>query len=139
MICAGSTLFAGSALRLVNDSAFTLEATIISAQGETLASRTISPQNYFQWTYSPPPRAGNYTPSSPYTVVWRCTDGKEFGVSTYVGNAQWAQASTSNGPQYCIPPKKKADVSSNSSQESEQEPPNAGFGGIYNQQQQKNP
>ena len=121
-LCAIGTVFGGSSIRLVNDSAFTLEATIISAEGNVMASRTIAPQQFYQWTYSPPVRAGNFNPISPFTVVWRCTDNKEFGVSTYVGNAQWAQASTSNGPQYCTVKQHPSTQRDDSGQQSQPDP-----------------
>ena len=104
LVCATATLFS-SQLILFNDSAFPLTATIVSATGQALATTDLKPQQQKKWTDT---KDGNANISeTPYTVVFMCKDGGEFGVSSNQPAGGLASANASSGRKYCSVKAKK--------------------------------
>ena len=102
LLCGCTSLFAGS-VTLLNDSPFKLKATILSASGENLGEATINPQHQVTWqdSYS----GGQTFSETPYTVIWYCTNDKEYGIWTNVSTGALVSANGSEGPRICPTPK----------------------------------
>lgn len=71
-------------ITMYNDSAYPLVAKIYNAQGELMATISLSPGQTQRWDYEQSSYSKNYnTPYTPYTVRWYCnTDGRPFDYST---------------------------------------------------------
>ncbi|MBI3211233.1 MAG: hypothetical protein HYZ47_00910 [Simkania negevensis] len=98
----GSFLYSGS-ISIYNDSPFVLNAAIIAADGSRLGTVTLTPQQQTTWQ-------GGYsgTPvwsQTPYTVIFTCKTGKQFGVFSNVQSGATINVLSSTGDRYCEPPK----------------------------------
>lgn len=102
-----SPLFGGS-LTLINDSPFTLNALIISADGTSLFSTEVPPRKTKKWNSSEDTFAPSTHSQTPYTVIWKCKSGKEYGIWVNVAQGSTVTAQGSTGDKICRPPKKKA-------------------------------
>ena len=91
-------LFAGS-VTMLNDSPFQLKATILSAQGDNLGSVTIMPTHQITWQDSW--TSGQTFSETPYSVIWYCMEGREYGIATNVGSGALVTATGSEGPRIC--------------------------------------
>ncbi len=93
-----------AAVTIYNDSAFVLTSTILDATGQIKGKVTLAPQHQMKWQDS----QQNITTFSetPFTVIFTCTDGTEFGVSTNVPQSSFVSSNSSNGRHYCKPQKK---------------------------------
>ena len=91
-------LFAGS-VTMLNDSPFQLKATILSAQGDNLGSVTVMPTHQITWqdSYS----GGQTFSDTPYSVIWYCMEGREYGIWTNVGSGALVTATGAQGPRIC--------------------------------------
>jgi len=98
-------LFSNS-VTLFNDSAFKLNATVLSATGDNQGTFTILPQHQLTWqdSYS----GGQAFSQTPYTVIWYCENGKEFGIVTNVGAGAFVSANSSFGDRICPIPKQNS-------------------------------
>ncbi|MCK4934910.1 MAG: hypothetical protein KAR79_04925 [Simkaniaceae bacterium] len=107
-----SAVFASS-VHIQNDSPFKLTAIILSADGKNLGEVTINPQNKMTWhdSYS---GTSQYS-ETPYTVIFRCPEGAEYGIWTEVPPGGIATAQGSSGPRICRIPKKQKDSTPGSS------------------------
>lgn len=112
-----ANLFAGS-LRLYNDSPFKLRAVIRGADGSYLGEMVILPERYTTWSSDYPSFGSGSSAQTnptwsqtPYTVLWYCLDGGEYGISTNLGPGSSVSAESSDGPRICKPPKKKQNQS----------------------------
>lgn len=107
------TLFAGS-VRLYNDSPYKLRAVIRGADGTYLGEMIILPEHFTTWSSDYPSfgAAGsrselNPTRSqTPYTILWYCMDGGEYGICTNVAAGASVAAESCDGARICKPPKK---------------------------------
>ncbi len=92
-------------LQIYNDSPYKLHATILSADGQNLGAMEIIPQHQMDWKSS----YDNATTFSqtPYTVILRCPNGKEYGIWTEVPTGATITAQGSEGDKICPLPKKK--------------------------------
>ena|SRR3990167_3116087 len=88
-----------ASLQIKNDSSYELTATIYSARGEFLGELTIPPSNSTQWRDSYQ-NASDWT-AGPYTVVFTCPNGEEFGRVRRVNDGFSVYARHSIGPKYC--------------------------------------
>ncbi|MCI5051678.1 MAG: hypothetical protein MRY21_00910 [Simkaniaceae bacterium] len=88
-------------LRLINDSPFVLDCIVMAATGDVMVDRRILQMEHYQWNFQPQPNRGNTPALTPYTVIWRCEDGRDYGTSTYVGQNEWVPASTAEGKKIC--------------------------------------
>lgn len=98
----------GGTVRIMNDSPFPLKAEIISADGQRKGKLSLNPQQQLTWQDS----AGSGTnvwSQTPYTVIFTCKDGKQFGVSSGIQQGGLVTALNSSGDRYCQPEKKKED------------------------------
>ncbi len=90
-----------AAITLLNDSSFTLKATIISATGKKKGSLEIQPQHTATWTEA---TQGNAVWSqTPYTVIFTCKSGEVFGTYSNVSPGGTITALSSSGTHYCNP------------------------------------
>lgn len=90
------------AVRLANDSPFTLVAEVSSAAGKVLGTKEVLPQQTVTWEGS---WSGSTKSESPYSVRWMCKDGgKDFSSCTFVGEGALVSAETCPGAKTC--PKK---------------------------------
>ena len=94
-----------SSVNIFNDSPYTLNAQVIAADGSTLGRLIIAAGHMQTWQdYS----GGTYAWSqTPYTVIFSCPTGKQYGVFPNVQQGATITALTSVGDRYCEPPKKQ--------------------------------
>ena len=94
-----------ASITIVNDSPYTLTAVITAANGDAVGKVTISSQHQVQWqTYN---LKGSRFSETPYTVVFSCENGDQFGVVSYVQPGAYVSARSAVGNQTCRPPKKE--------------------------------
>ncbi|MDJ0652256.1 MAG: hypothetical protein QNJ27_04560 [Simkaniaceae bacterium] len=105
------TLFAGS-VRIMNDSSFPLNAEIIASDGSRKGKLSLAPQQQMTWQDSSSGAA--VWSQTPYTVIFTCKNGKQFGVLSGVQQGGTVTALSSSGDRYCEPPKKKEEKQQNS-------------------------
>lgn len=94
------TLFAG-AITITNDSPYTLTATVFSNANIQLGSMTIGTNESVTWEDT---SYGTYQPgviNAPYSVIWTCSSGADYGVSYNIGDAATTSAQESAGARYC--------------------------------------
>ncbi|MGL4347839.1 MAG: hypothetical protein ACRCSV_00035 [Chlamydiales bacterium] len=91
---------------LYNDSPYVLNASILSADGAQLDSVLMQPRQRRTW-YRQAVINSN-TSMTPFTVVWTCRNGADFGVSYQVNAGGVATPLSSTGPRYCKPEKKNS-------------------------------
>lgn len=97
-----------SQLILFNDSAFPLTATIISATGQQLASTDLKPQQQKKWTDNK--EQNSNISETPYTVLFSCKNGGEFGIAYNQPAGGLASATTATGRKYCeMKPQKRGE------------------------------
>jgi len=89
----------GASVTIYNDSPFPLTATILSADGKTKGSVTVTPQHQSTWDDPSPPNA--IYSQTPYSVVFKCKNGKQFGIATGISQGAWVTAMQSSGSHYC--------------------------------------
>lgn len=90
---------------LFNDSPFTLNAQILSADGQELTTVQIAPRHQLKWQDSDQ-NVQSFT-ETPFTVIWYCKDGQEYGVNSQIATGAYVPAQSSQGRRYCRPDKKK--------------------------------
>ncbi|QVL57815.1 MAG: hypothetical protein KFB93_01690 [Simkaniaceae bacterium] len=109
-----STLFGGS-VRIFNDSPYLLKAEVIASDGGSKGKMSINPQQQITWQDSS--SGTNVWSQTPYTVIFTCKDGKQFGVLSGVQQGATVTALSSSGDRYCQPDKKKDDKSNSQNQQ----------------------
>ena len=101
-IYAISTGWANS-VSLVNNSIYTLKATIYDANETFLGQFVINPGEATQWSYNYQNlnfgSANNYESMAPYTVNWFCMNGSPYGTCTYVAAGAVVTAQSCGGVQ----------------------------------------
>jgi len=102
-----ATAFAGT-VRLANDTAFKLRATVRGADGTYLGEMVVNPHMTLQWVdYWG--GVGNYNSSrTPYIVTWYCMDGESYSVCDTVSTGATVTANSCTGPKFCKPPKQQS-------------------------------
>lgn len=99
------TICFAAQVSIMNDSPFPLGVQLISATGELLGTTQLEPQATQRWTSN---YTDNYSSSmTPFTVIFTCHDGGEYGVVTNVATGAMVTASGAQGRQFCKPKKKK--------------------------------
>lgn len=106
------SVFAGS-LRLYNDSPYKLRAVIRGADGTYMGEMIILPEHFTTWSsdypsFGPSGSRSELNPSrsqTPYTVLWYCMDGGEYGICTNVAAGASVSAESCDGARICKPPK----------------------------------
>ena len=89
---------------MYNDSPFPLNAQLIAADGTDLGTATIFPQHEFKWQDSN--QNVQTFSQTPFTVIWFCKDGQEYGLTDQVQTGATVTAQGSVGRRYCRPEKK---------------------------------
>ena len=119
------TSLQANSLRLYNDSPFKLSVTILGADGTLLGQMFIFPTKYGAWSDS---YDGAQTFSiTPYTVIWQCDDGTEYGIWTEVSPGATVTAQGSIGARICKPQKKPPTTKEPANRGSALYPPTGGF------------
>lgn len=103
-LMATSLGFSG-AVSIFNDSPFPLHAQVLAADGRLLGAITIDPQTQKSW--NDPNLVENNTPTTPYTVIFYCLEGDEYGIVTDVAEAATVTASSTQGKKICKPQSRK--------------------------------
>jgi len=93
-------LFADS-VRMINDSPFKLRAIVLSATGVELGNAIIKPRTTHVWVTGQQGISNASDVATPYTVIFYCPDGKEYGLWTNVGQSQTVNAQGAEGPKIC--------------------------------------
>ena len=102
--CVSAAACFGASVVIYNDSPYPLSATIMSADGKTMKTIMVNPQQQSSWDDPSPPNA-TYS-QTPYTVTFMCKTGGHFGTISGVNQGAWVTASrASNGQGYCKPQK----------------------------------
>jgi len=99
-----ASLFAGS-VRIVNDSPFPLHAEVISSDGTRKGKILVGPQEQVIWQDSF--SGASVWSQTPYTIIFTCKDGNQFGVLSGFQQGATVTALSSSGQRYCQPLKKK--------------------------------
>ena len=90
-----------ASLMLLNDSPFKLDAIIINALGDVKGNVSLDPTQQITW-YSPTEGYVKYnSPTVPFTVVWYCKDGSEYGIWTNATSGSMVTAQNSTGQKMC--------------------------------------
>ncbi len=97
-----------ASVRLWNDSPFKLTAVILGADGTNLATINLKPQETYQWYQDTNVFSSlNYQIITPYTVIWYCQEGGEFGIQGNIEQAATVSAQGApNGNKICKTAKK---------------------------------
>jgi len=109
--CVLSAIVPGG-INLLNDSAFPLTAVIQGADGTFLGQARFKPGEQLSWAtnFDPTkfhsPSAPNVS-MTPYTVVWKCTNGGFYSTCSGVSPGSLVRANACEGVYYCKPPPKK--------------------------------
>lgn len=90
-------------ISLLNNSKYTLSATIFDANGNVGGEYVLGPRDAWDWSddYD---QFGMESPlpfTSPYTVKWYCTRGTLYGVCENVGSGDLVSAQDCGGDQEC--------------------------------------
>ena len=110
LFCWQMAVFANT-VTLVNDSPFPLDVIIYAADGTVLGQYSLQPKMQQKWTndYEYGTTIPNPTDSqTPYSVIWTCQEGTEYGVCTTVSPGAEVFAQGCQGPLMCKPKKKPA-------------------------------
>jgi len=89
----------GASVVIYNDSPFPLSATILSADGKKKGTLTVTPQHQATWTDPAPPN--EIFSQTPYTVIFKCKNGKQFGSMTGIAQGGWVTPMQSQGSRVC--------------------------------------
>ncbi len=120
LLCAVGCLY-GSSVRLMNDSPYMLRAVVQSNDGSFLGEVMVPSQHAMTWTddmtYYQPMEQPNRS-QSPFTVMWYCSDGASYSISTDVANASTVTAQTGSGARICKQKPKTQGPPQSSSEES---------------------
>lgn len=105
------TIASANSMHLYNDSPFFLNASILGANGSQLDSVPMNPQQRKTWVRQNV--INSPTSLTPFTVVWSCRNGANFGVSYQVSPGGVATPLSSTGTRYCKPERKTSPDSRN--------------------------
>ncbi len=92
------TAFAES-VHIINDSPFPLIAKILAADGTEHGTAHLNQGHQVTWHDNY--RGASQFSTTPYTIIFTCKSGKEYGISTNVGPGQTVTAESSSGPRIC--------------------------------------
>ncbi len=113
MMC---TLLHAGSVRLINNSSYDLRAVIRGSDGSYLGEVVVPAQNSISWQdsygsvgQSRGPNAqmeSGYRSKTPYSVLWYCMDGKDYGLCDTVSTGAVVLSQGCAGARQCNPPKK---------------------------------
>lgn len=96
-----ATTISAASLAVLNDGPFPLHVQVLAADGRLLGSITIEPEQQKSWN-DPNLTMGN-TPTTPYTVIFYCLEGDEYGITNNVAGGSTISSSTAEGRRVCKP------------------------------------
>jgi hypothetical protein len=101
-ILAAGVCFANS-VSLMNDSPYTLKATIYDANGELLGEFTLNPRDASVWSddYQNFGTESGDASQIPYSVNWTCMNGGSYGTCQNVAAGSVVTAQSCGGAQEC--------------------------------------
>lgn len=102
-----------AAVTVFNDSPFVLNATILDATGQIKGKITLAPQHQMKWQDSQQ-NVSTFS-ETPFTVIFTCSDGTEYGVSNDIPQSSFVSATASNGRHFCKPRKQNPNTRHGSS------------------------
>ena len=94
-----------ASVMILNDSPYILTATVLSATGTILGRVQVTQQQQQTWQDSNLNVDG--LSQTPFTVIFYCPTGEEYGVVTNVSTSGFVSASSSSGNKVCKAPKPK--------------------------------
>ena len=100
LLTLSATTIFGQSLMFLNDSPFKLDAVVINALGKVIGQLTVTPQQQITW-YAPSTQNWSGPPQAPYTVVWYCEDGTQYGIWPNATGGSMITAQNSIGPKIC--------------------------------------
>jgi hypothetical protein len=88
---------------LMNDTDYTLRATIYDANGTLLGEFILNPRDATEWSddYENFGTESNYSSQTPYTVNWSCMNGNPYGSCNDVAAGAVVTAQSCGGAQEC--------------------------------------
>jgi hypothetical protein len=92
-----------NSVTLMNNSTYTLKATIYDAKGALLGEFVLNPNDATLWTddYEYWGTENQYAPQIPYTVKWMCMNGSAYGTCDNVAAGTTVTAQSCGGDQEC--------------------------------------
>lgn len=91
-----------SSLQLYNDSPYKLDAVVINTLGDVVGLETLKPGEQKYWNQDTSGILIQFNKVSvPYTVVWYCQEGKEYGIWTLATPGSRVSPQLSDGPKIC--------------------------------------
>lgn len=92
-----------NSVNLLNNTPYTLQATIYDANGTLLGQFTLNPQDAALWSddYENFGNESQYASQLPYTVNWYCTNGGVYGTCQNVAAGATVTAQSCGGTQEC--------------------------------------
>ncbi len=100
-----SSLSFATSVHVKNDSPFKLTAIIMSAGGKNLGTVITDPQTTVTWHDTD--SSDSKFSKTPYTIIFRCPQGEDYGICTGLSPGGMATAQGSIGERTCHIPKKK--------------------------------
>jgi hypothetical protein len=102
VILLGQASWANS-VTLLNDTNYTLKATIYDANGNMLGEFTLNPEDATLWSDNDQDfgMESQYASQVPYTVNWYCTGGAPYGTCDNVSAGATVTAQSCGGDQEC--------------------------------------
>jgi hypothetical protein len=93
----------GDSVTLLNDTPYTLQATIYDANGTLLGQFTLNPRDATLWSddYENFGTENQYAVQVPYTVNWFCMNGGAYGTCDDVAAGSTVTAQGCGGVQQC--------------------------------------
>lgn len=91
----------GQSVMLLNDSPFKLDVLVINAIGDTKGNLSLDPNQQITWKEQKQFYERNQSPTVPYTVIWYCKDGNQYGIWTNVISGSLVTAQGSQGQKIC--------------------------------------
>ena len=92
-----------NSVTLLNDTPYTLQATIYDANGTMLGQFTLNPRDATLWSdsYENFGTENQYASQVPYTVNWSCMNGGAYGICNNVAAGSTVTAQSCGGNQEC--------------------------------------
>ncbi len=92
-----------NSVTLMNNSTYTLQASIYDANGTLLGQFVLNPSDATLWSddYEDWGAESQYTPQIPYTVNWMCMNGSAYGICNNVAAGSVVTAQSCGGDQEC--------------------------------------
>jgi len=103
VLCLAQIASWANSVTLLNDTSYTLQASIYDATGASLGQFTLNPRDATLWSDSEGDFGveSQYASQTPYTVYWYCMSGGEYGTCDNVAAGAVVTAQSCGGDQEC--------------------------------------